>query len=184
MSENDFLTPKDRDIYQLWYFDEYNVRDRYGLKKSILKFYQDQTSNRLHFDFISVHTIYSGLASYSAPGEIGYMRLLGKTRATLDKSITNRPDTVLLQSFNQHKDGYYEGMILYSSQGGERKPYIAAKKMLIEKTAITDQEPKTLADNYCRSLDYDQIEDARIRDIYERCQHFSVRNGVLFLIGP
>jgi len=75
-------------------------------------------------------------------------------------------------------------MILYSSQGGERKPYIAAKKMLVEKTATTDQEPKTLADNYCRSMPYDQIDDMRIRDIYERCQQFSVRNGVLFLIGP
>ncbi|MEM6490498.1 MAG: hypothetical protein AAF684_01130 [Pseudomonadota bacterium] len=184
MSDDEFLIPKDRDIYQLWYFDEYNVGERYGLKKSILKFYKDQTNNRLFFDFISIHTIYSGLASFSAPGEIGYMRLLGKTRATLDKTISNRPDTVLLQCFNRDKDGYFEGMILYSSQGGERKPYIAAKKMLVERTSITDQEPKILADNYCRSLAYDKIDDMRTRDIYERCQQFSVRNGVLFLIGP
>ena len=184
MEDDDFLTPKDRQINHLWYFDEYNVGERYGLKKSVLKFYKDQHSNRLHFDFISIHTIYSGLASFSAPGEQGYIRLLGKTRATLDKTITNRPDTVLLQCFNQPKDGYYEGLILYSSQGGERKPYIAAKKMLVEKTNITDQEPKALAETYCRSLPYDQIDDMRIRDIYERCQRFSVRNGVLFLIGP
>lgn len=179
-----FLTPKARDIYYLWYFDEYNTGDRYGIKKSILKFYKDDQTNRLLFDFISVHTVYSGLASVSATNDVGYLRLLGKTRMTLDKSISNRPDTVLLQSFNVAKDGYYEGLILYSSQGGEKKPYIASKKMLVERTAITDQDPKILGSNYCRSIAYDQIDDPKIRDIYERCQQFSVRNGVLFLIGP
>lgn len=182
--ENSFLRPKDREIYYLWYFDEYNTGERYGLKKSILKFYKDEQNNRLHFDFISIHTVYSGLASVSSSTEIGYMRLLGKTRLTLDKSITNRPDTVLLQSFNAAKDGYFEGLILYSSQGGERKPYIASKKMLVERTGITDQDPKILASNYCRSIAYNQIDDPKTRDIYERCQQFSVRNGILFLIGP
>jgi len=179
-----FMTPKDRDIYFLCYFDEYNTGERYGIKKSILKFYKDEQTGRLLFDFISVHTIYSGLASVSANNDVGYIRLLGKTRMRVDKSISNRPDTVLLQSFNVPRDGYYEGLILYSSQGGESKPYIASKKMLVERTGITDQDPKILASNYCRSIPYANIDDARTRDIYERCQQFSVRNGVLFLIGP
>ncbi|GEM_PF-7066951 len=183
------LVPKDRQIMLLHYFDEYNPGERYGLKKSVLKFYKDHNTGRLHFDFISVHSIYSGIASFARPNAgLGYVRLLGKHRQNIDANISNRPDTVLLQFFNQPKSGYYEGLVLYSSEGdathGKGKPYIAAKKILVEESAITDQEPNMLARTYCRSVSYAQLNDATLFQIHDRCMHFEVRNGILFLIGP
>lgn len=183
-----FLVPKDRQIMVLYYFDEYNTGERYGLKKSILKFYKDHNTGRLQFDFISVHTIYTGIASFPVGGKsLGYVRLLGKQRQNIDAGISNRPDTVLLQFFNQEKEGFYEGMVLYSSQGDaarlKNKPYIAVKKILVQNSAITDQEPNMLARTYCRSIPYSQLPDD-MWGIHQRCLHFEVHNGILFLIGP
>jgi len=185
-----FLVPKDRDIMVLYYFDEYLMTKHSGLKKSILKFYKDPGTGRLHFDFISVHTIYTGIAAFPQGGDfLGHVRLMGRARQTVDQKISNRPDSVLLQFFNAAQNGFYEGVVLYSSQGdvskGKAKPYIGCKKILVQKSTITDQEPGMLARTYCRSTPYEQImQDPEMARIHERCDKFDVHNGILFVIGP
>lgn len=184
----DVLIPKDRQIMVLYYFDEYNTGERFGLKKSILKFYKDDKTQRLMFDFISVHSIYTGIASFSTDNKaLGYVRLLGKMRLKVDQSISNRPDTVMLQFFNVANDGFYEGMVLYSSEGDiqrqRSRPYIAVKKLLVEPSAINDQEPNTLARTYCRTTPYASMQDPKMHMISDRCLKFEVKNGILFLIG-
>lgn len=185
-----FIVPSDREIYVLYYFDEYNITKHSGLKKSILKFHKEPSTGRLHFDFISVHTIYSGIAAFPPDGKsLGHVRLMGRARSTVDKKISNRPDSVLLQFFNAPRDGFMEGVVLYSSEGdpskGRAKPYIGCKKILVQKSTITDQEPNMLAQTYCRSTPYEQVmQDPELGRIHERCDKFDVHNGILFVIGP
>ena len=186
----EFLIPSDREIFVLYYFDEYLMTKHSGLKKSILKFYKDAKTQRLHFDFISVHTIYTGIAAFPTDGKmLGHVRLMGRARQTVDPKISNRPDSVLLQFFNAPSEGFYEGVVLYSSQGdtqkGKAKPYIGCKKILVQKSGITDQEPNMLARSYCRTTPYEQVMgDPEQSSIHDRCDKFDVHNGILFIIGP
>ena len=188
MSEpKSYFVPRDKQIMLLYYFDEYNAGDRFGLKRSVLKFYKDHNTNRLYFDFISVHTIYTGLASFLGPNIFGYIRLLGKARQKVDQNISNRPDAVLLQFFNDPVDGFYEGLVLYSSEGDaarvKNRPYIAVKKILVEPSPITEQEPNTLSRSYCQSIPYRALNDSRLQDLHARCMKFDVNKGILFLVG-